>query len=160
MTEQGPKEYYPEVLREKGFGWRVGASIFIIFAWLAFLIIWLFFYASDYGVFQNIAMLMVSIIVGIGLMAGLWASWGIRYAASHPGAKEPGMCKKSRWSSRVSAVAGVGWLIFIVVWLFYYADGYTVYQNIAIFIASLLILGAISGSAYCVQWLRSWRKRI
>ncbi len=160
MTEQGSGEYYPGILREKGFGWRVGVSIFIVFAWLAFLIIWLFFYAGNYGVFQNIAILLVSIIVGVGLLAGLWASWGIRYAASHPGRKEPGMHMKSRWSSVVSAVAGVGWLIFLVIWLFYYAGDYSVYQNLAIFIASLLVLGAISGSAWFVHWMRSWGRHV
>lgn len=158
MAEQGSGEYYPEILREKGFGWRVGASIFIVFGWLAFLIIWLFFFAGDYGVFQNIAILLVSIIVGVGLLASIWASWGIRYAAMHRGQQEPHMHMKSRWSTVVSIVAGIGWLIFIIVWLFFYADNYSGYQNLAIFIASILVLGAISGSAWFVHWMRSWRK--
>jgi len=157
MAEQGSGEYYPEILKEKGFGWRVGASIFIVFAWLAFLIIWLFFYASEWDVFQNIAIFLVSIIVGIGLLAGIWASWGIRYASTHK-KTEPSMKMKSKWSTIVSAVAGVGWLIFLVVWLFFYANDYSGYQNLAIFIASLLVLGAISGSAWLVHWMRSWMK--
>jgi heme/copper-type cytochrome/quinol oxidase subunit 4 len=158
MAEQKSEEYYPEILREKGFGWRVGVSIFIVFGWLAFLIIWLFFYANDYGVFQNIAMLLVSIIVGVGLLAGTWVSWGIRYAATHRKTHEPPMHMKSRSSRIVSGVAAIGWLIFLVVWLFFYADNYSGYQNLAIFIASLLVLGAISGSAWLVHWMRSWMK--
>lgn len=160
MTEQEKGEYFPEILKEKGFGWRVGVSIFVVFGWLAFLIIWLFFYAGDHGVFQNIAVLLVSIIVGIGILAGTWASWGIRYASSHRGMQEKHMHMKSRWSSIVSAIAGVGWLLFLVIWLFYYADSYSGYQNLAIFIASLMVLGAISGSAWFVHWMRSWRKHI
>src|SRR5512137_1732186 len=152
-------EYYPEILREKGFGWRVGASIFIVFGWLAFLIIWLFFYAEDYGVFQNIAILLVSIIVGIGLLAGMWATWGILYAATHKVGHEQHMHMMSKWSSIVSAIAGIGWVIFLIVWLFFYAGDYTGYQNLAIFITSVLVLGAVSGSAWLVHWMRSWTKR-
>ncbi len=151
-------EYYPEILKEKGFGWRVGASIFVVFAWLAFLILWLFFYAGDYGVFQNIAVLLVSIILGIGILAGVWVSWGMRYAATHKGQHEHAMPMKSRWSAVVSGVSGIGWVLFIIIWLFFYADDYSGYQNLAIFIASLLVLGAISGSAWFVHWMRSWRK--
>lgn len=160
LTEEKSGEYYPEVLREKGFGWRVGVSIFTVFGWLAFLIIWLFFYASEHGVFQNIAIFMVSILVGVGILAGVWASWGIRYAATHRGVNEPKMHMKSRWSTVISAVAGVGWLIFLIIWLFFYADNYSGYQNLAIFIASILVLCAITGSAWFVHWMRSWRKPI
>ncbi len=158
MTEEKSGEYYPEVLKAKGFGWRVGASIFTVFGWFAFLIIWLFFYAGDYDIFQNIGVVLLSIIVGVGILAGMWASWGIRYAATHRGMQEPMMHMKSRWSSVISAVAGVGWLLFLVIWLFFYADGYSSYQNLAIFIASILVLCAIAGSAWLVHWMRSLRK--
>ena len=159
LTEEKGPEYFPEILKEKGFGWRVGASIFIVFGWLAFLIIWLFFYAGKLdNVFQNIAVLLVSIIVGVGLLAGIWASWGIRYAAKHKG--EPGykMHMKPRWSMAINAIAGVGWLIFLVIWLFSYADKYSGYQNLAIFIASILVWGAIAGSAWFVHWMRTWMR--
>lgn len=158
MTEQKPDEYYPAILMEQGFGWRVGVSIFVVFGWLAFLITWLFFYAGEHGVFQNIAVLLVSIIVGVGILAGTWASWGIRYAARHRGERDRPMHMKSRWSSIVSAIAGVGWLLFLVIWLFNYADKYSGYKNLAVFIASVLVLAAVSGSAWFVHWMRSWRK--
>jgi len=36
------------------------------------------------------------------------------------------------WKGRIaiSIIAGVGWFIFLIVWLFYYANDYSIYQNI------------------------------
>ena len=139
------------MFRTPGFAWRVGLSILVVFGWLAYLIIWLFFYAGDFDVFQNIAIFLVSIIIAIGILASAWATWGIRYAKSI--GQGPHM-EKPRGATVVSIVAGVGWVVFIIIWLFYYAGDYSGYQNLAIFIASLLVLGAITGSAQMLKWLR------
>ncbi len=137
--------------RTPGFAWRVGMSIAVVFGWLVFLIIWLFFYANKYDVFQNIAIFLASVLVGLGILAAGWATWGIRYAkATHAPEFD-----KPKGTMIVNAVAGVGWLIFLVIWLFYYANSYTGYQNLAIFIASLMVLGAITGSAWVLRWMRT-----
>ncbi len=145
-----------EVFGTPGFAWRVGLSIFVVFGWLAFFIIWLFFYAGDYGVFQNIAVLLVSIIIGIGTLAAAWATWGIKYASKFGGQGMQWTKPKGAWI--LNAVAGVGWVIFLIIWLFYYADDYSGYQNLAIFILSLLVLGAVTSSAWVVRWMRGCRK--
>jgi heme/copper-type cytochrome/quinol oxidase subunit 4 len=156
MSSEVPASGVPDFVRTAGFGWRVGISIFIVFGWLAFLILWLFFYADEYGVFQNIAILLVSIIIGIGMLAAIWVSWGLRFA---------GQFKETEWKMDkptlawvTNAIAGIGWLVFLIVWLFYYADDYSGYQNLAIFITSLLVLGAVSGSIWMIRWFRPWRK--
>jgi len=140
-----------ELFKMPGFAWRVGLSIFVVFGWLAFLIIWLFFYAGDYDVFQNIAIFLVSIIVGIGILAAAWAMWGIRYASKFEGGKE---WTKHRGSWILSTAAGLGWLVFLIIWLFFYAGDYNGYQNLAILIASILVLGAVTSSTWILRWLR------
>lgn len=135
-----------DVLRTAGFGWRVSLSIGVFFGWLVFLIIWLFFYADDYDVFQNIAVFLVSVLVGIGILAAMWAPWGIRYAGQMGKAAE---CKKSPgWASVLSAIAGIGWLVFLIVWLFFYAGDFSGYQNLAIVIVSILVLAGITGATW------------
>ncbi len=62
-----------------GFGWRVALSIIVGVGWLAFLILWLFFYAGDFNIYQNIAVFIVSILVLGGVMGAAWASWGLKY---------------------------------------------------------------------------------
>jgi heme/copper-type cytochrome/quinol oxidase subunit 4 len=145
-----------DVLSTPGFAWRVGLSILVVFGWLAFLITWLFFYAEDYDVWQNIAIFLVSIIVGIGVLAAAWASWGIKYASGLGG--KGAECEKPKGAWVLNTVAGIGWLIFLIVWLYFYAGDYSGYQNLAIFITSLLVLGAVTSSAWVVRWIRASRK--
>ena len=153
MNDEGVPNQANEFFRTPGFAWRVGVSILVVFGWLAFVIIWLFFYAGDFDVWQNIAVLLVSIIIGIGILAAAWASWGIKYASKFGGDKAE--CKKPTGASVINAIAGIGWLIFLIIWLFYYADDYSGYQNLAIFITSVLVLGAVTGSIWVVRWIRT-----
>jgi hypothetical protein len=71
-----------------GMGWRVSASIMLGIGWFAFFILWLFFWAGGYDIYQNLAIIIVSIIVVIGALAAMWASWGLKMAAQIEGAKE------------------------------------------------------------------------
>ena len=45
----------------------------------------------------------------------------------------------------VSIVVGVGWLIFLIIFLAFYAQDINVYRNLAIILASILVVGAILG---------------
>jgi membrane protein YdbS with pleckstrin-like domain len=69
----------PHPMHTKGFAWRVAVSIFVVFGWLIFLILWLLFYAGNFNVYQNLAIIIVSVLVGIAILGATWASWGIRY---------------------------------------------------------------------------------
>jgi len=67
----------------KGMGWRVALSILVCMGWLAFLIIWLFFYAASFTIYQNLAVVLVSIVVACAIMGAAWAPWGMKYGHSH-----------------------------------------------------------------------------
>lgn len=134
-----------------GFSWRVGATILLGVGWLSFVILWLFFWAGSYDVYQNIAIVAVSIIVVLGLLATMWAPWGIRYARDYEG-KDLRLRSEWRrffgWRGIASTIIWAGWLIWLLIWLYYYAVGFNVYQNLAIFIVSLLIAGGVSGAIW------------
>ena len=129
-----------------GMGWRVSASIMLGVGWLVFLILWLFFYASN-DIYQNLAIILVSIIVVIGALAAMWASWGLKMAAKMEGAKEWKQHSNRwfGWRGAVSTIIWIGWLAWLIIWLFFYAEGFSPYQNIAVFIVSLIIAGGVSG---------------
>ncbi|MGZ7068767.1 MAG: hypothetical protein ACXVHT_10715 [Methanobacterium sp.] len=40
-------------------------------------------------------------------------------------------------------IIGILWLLFLGLWLFYYAAFYSILQNIAVFLISFVIVGAI-----------------
>ena len=63
---------------------------FIIFSLLTF--IWLFFYATEYNVYQNIAIFIVSILAFGGIMGAAWAPWGIKHG--HKFEKKSGIRKE------------------------------------------------------------------
>jgi hypothetical protein len=61
-----------------GMGWRVTTSIVTFFGSLIVIIIWLFFYAENYTIYQNVAIVVVIFLAFIAVMAATWASWGMK----------------------------------------------------------------------------------
>jgi len=70
---------FDKVRKTPGFAWRVSLSVVVSMGWLVFLIIWLFFYADRYTLYQNIAVFLVSILVLGAILGTPWAHWGIKY---------------------------------------------------------------------------------
>ncbi len=62
-----------------GLASRVAVSIAVVFGWLVFLVVWLFFFAGGFSVLENIGIALVAFLVGIAILAVVWASWGIKY---------------------------------------------------------------------------------
>jgi hypothetical protein len=73
------EEVCKEMIKTKGFGWRISLTIIVGVGWLIFLILWLFFYAADFNIYQNIAIFIVSILILGGIIGASWAPWGMRY---------------------------------------------------------------------------------
>lgn len=121
----------------KGFGWRSAASVLTGVLWLSFIIIWLFFFAGDYSVWENLGVLLLSVVVLAGVNATFWASLGLRMARD---------CEAVPWW-RVAATCllALGAVAFAVVWLMVLADGYNVYQNLAVLFVNMLICGGLCG---------------
>jgi len=67
-------------MKTEGFTWRVGVSIITFFALIIFIIIWLFFHADFYTIYQNIAVIIVALLAFCGIMGATWAPWGMRHA--------------------------------------------------------------------------------
>ena len=62
-----------------GLGCRVALSVVVGCLWLAFLVLWLFFLADKYSIYQNIAIFLVSVLAVGGILGAAWASWGMKY---------------------------------------------------------------------------------
>ncbi len=65
----------------EGMGWRIAVSIVTFFGLIIAAIIWLFFYAGSYNVYQNIAVIIVIILACIAIMGATWASWGMKQSS-------------------------------------------------------------------------------
>jgi hypothetical protein len=51
--------------------------------------------------------------------------------------------KPETWRIMITVIIGLGWLIFLSIWLFFYVSAFSIFQNVAIFILSLAIVGGI-----------------
>lgn len=58
------------------------------------------------------------------------------------------------WKVSLSILGGVGWLVFLILWLFFYAGNYSWEKNVAIFLLSFLVMGCILGIPWMVWGLR------
>lgn len=63
-----------------GMAWRVAVSVFVGVCWMIFIILFLFFYAGNYSLYQNLAVFLASILVVAAVLGPMWAYWGIKYA--------------------------------------------------------------------------------
>ncbi|MFW6375619.1 MAG: hypothetical protein ACOCZJ_00485 [Thermoplasmatota archaeon] len=117
-------------------------SIIFGLIWLGFIIYWLFYHASDFSFMENIAVFILSLLVLGGLNSVLWI---------------PGRSGIS-WRAAISAVSGIGWVIFLIIWFLMFRTDYTIYQNLAIFIVSILVLAAINVLIWVPYGLRKARK--
>lgn len=68
--------------RSEGMGWRVSMSIVTFFGATIAVILWLFFFAGGFSIYQNIAVVAVISLTFVGVMGATWASWGIRHGYS------------------------------------------------------------------------------
>ena len=65
-------------MRTEGMGWRVGTSILTVFGSAIVMILWLFFYAGGFSVYQNLAVVAAIVLSFIAMMGATWASWGMK----------------------------------------------------------------------------------
>ena len=77
MNNQEEKREMPP-----GLALRVAVSIIVFFGWLIFTIIHFAFFAQSFSLYQNIAVILVALLIGIAILAVMWASWGIKFGKS------------------------------------------------------------------------------
>ncbi|MBI4258827.1 MAG: hypothetical protein HY619_07715 [Thaumarchaeota archaeon] len=65
--------------KPEGMGWRIALSIVSFFGSIIAVILWLFFYAGSFNVYQNIAIIVVIFLVFLAVMGATWASWGMKH---------------------------------------------------------------------------------
>lgn len=130
-------------------GWRAPLSTATGIGWLVFVIIWLFFYAGDYHIYQNLGIVLLSILVVALILGTAWATHALRNMTI----LEEVMMEVGGFKGRLiaSIIVPFGLMIFLVLWLFFYAVHFDIYQNIAIIIVSILVMVGILG----VVW-KSW----
>lgn len=124
-------------------GLKPSISIIGGVGWLIFVILWFAFYASNYSWEKNLAILLLSILVIFLLLGGMWAIWSLRMIPKE--GWEIFKISGFRWRIISSIIVPLISIIFLIIWFWYLAEPYSVWQNIAVFIVILLIIGGTLG---------------
>lgn len=61
-----------------GMRWRVLLSVLGPIAWLVFTLLYVGFWATGFSLFQDLVVVLVSILILGGVMAGIWITWAGR----------------------------------------------------------------------------------
>lgn len=125
-------------------GWQITISIIMGVGWLIFLILWLAFYASIFSYEKNIAVILLSILIFFIPLGGYWALWAYKNNRGWEVFKIKGF----KWRVAVSTIIPLALVIFLILWFWYYAEPYSIWQNIAVILVTVLILGGILGSIW------------
>jgi hypothetical protein len=116
-------------------GNRPKGTIGVFWAWLAFLVVWLWALADTYSANQNVAIVLLSFAILAGLMLAFWLPWARRRGEG-----------PESWFSIGLAFA---WVIILTIWFWFFADAFDAYQNFAVFLVSLLVMAGVAAGA---QW--------
>ncbi len=130
-------------------GWKPSLSIIGGVGWLIFVIIWFAFYATDFPWEKNLAILLLSILVVFLLIGGMWAIWSLRMIPKE--GWEVFKISGFKWRIIISIILPFAAIIFLIVWFWYYAEPYSVWQNIAVLLVILLAMGGVLGALWA-RW--------
>ncbi|NHI83937.1 MAG: hypothetical protein EAX81_06520 [Candidatus Thorarchaeota archaeon] len=115
----------PRAMKQKGM-----VSAILAIAWIGFVIVWLFLFAIEYTLFENVGIILASLFILLGMTNAVM--WG-----------------PPEWRVRLSSILGIGWVTFIVLWLPFYRNfGIPLYQGYAILVLSFVVLSAILGGSW------------
>jgi hypothetical protein len=53
-------------------GSRIAGTIIVGVGWIAFIMLWVAFYAGNFDFWQNLAVFIVSIAIAVGILAVMW----------------------------------------------------------------------------------------
>jgi hypothetical protein len=68
-----------------GMRWRTVASIVTGFGWVVFILLFAGFWSRGFDLFQNVVVFFASILVALGILAAMWAGWGMRWGPWNQG---------------------------------------------------------------------------
>ena len=133
---------------KKDLGLKPTVSIITSVGWLIFIILWFAFYASGYTWEKNPSISLLSVLILFLLLGGMWAIWSLRMMPKSEWKKLK--IKGFKWRITTSIILPFLAIIFLISWFWYYAEPYTVWQNIAVLLVVLIAMAGILG----VIWVR------
>ena len=74
-VSENDKSSLTEIRRMVSFATKVTGTVVVIFGWLAFIVLYLAFFAGDFDFWQKFAVFIASGAIVFGVIAVAWISW-------------------------------------------------------------------------------------
>jgi hypothetical protein len=136
----------------RGFNIRIWVTRVIALIGLLLVILFLYLYADGLTFWQNIAIVIIAIILVTAVNAIVWIRWGIKLGAKKDASGMFASIESRGLSSRVlgTVIIITLWLVFILWYLVFNPNEFNFFQNLGIFIVSAMIsIGIIA-----IMWVR------
>lgn len=124
---------------------KAGFSGAVAIGWLVFLILFLAFYPRKF-LNENIAIILLSVLVITVLLGGLWAYWSLHMMSKKDW--EVFKVKGFKWRIYASIIYGLGLLIFLIYGFWYRWTDFGFWQYLAILLVVCLVSGGIMGTVW------------
>lgn len=130
--------------------WRPAFSGIVVVLWLIFIIAWLAFFSAGIQPYEKkIAVVLLSLLVIIILVGGVWTIWAARMVPKEGKQMMKMLGFKSRMiASVIIPLSGISFLIY-----YFWEYDFRILQHIATVIITILVAGLILG----IIW-SSWKK--
>jgi len=133
---------------------KAGFSGAVGIGWLVFVILFLAFFTDGFKTNEEVAIVILSLLVVALLLGGLWAFWSLKLMSKKDW--EVFKIKGFKWRIAVSIVYPLAALTFLVYAFWSLWMGFSFWQYVAIIIVVLLISGGILGALWA-SWSMKYK---
>ena len=117
-------------------GWRGSFSAIVGISWLIFIIAWLAFYAGNFSLSKNFAIVLLSILILVLVLGGVWALWALSFIPKQ--GRQIFKMMGFRWRILVSIFLPIIMLILLIIWFWFFGESFNIWQHIAVFLIAFL----------------------
>ncbi len=129
---------------------KAGLSGAIAIGWLVFIILFLAFPGEfnpeGYAPNEKFAIILLSVLIMIVLLGGLWAYWSLSMMSKKDW--EIFKVKGFKWRIITSIIYGLALLIFLIYGFWYLWTDFSFWQYLAIILVVLLVSGGLMGALW------------
>ena len=131
---------------------KAGFSGAVGIGWLVFIILFLAFFSDGYRTNEKVAIVILSLLVMVLLLGGLWAFWSLKMMSKKDW--EIFKIKGFKWRIAVSIIYPLVLLIFLVYAFWFLWKDFGFWQYFAIILVVLLISGGILGAIWATWGIK------
>jgi MFS family permease len=136
---------------------KAGFSGAVAIGWLVFVILFLAFFSEGYRTNEKFALLLLSILIIVLLLGGLWLYWSMKMMSKKDW--EMFKIKGFRWRIVSTIIYGLSVLIVLIYGFWYLWMDFGFWQYVALLLVVALVSGGILGGIWAT-WSSKYKNEL